>query len=114
MEMVDEPGIPFFSCLVGNSCSPSSGAGRTLIPLLQSPSMAILLCNAALHFKCEGCVQTGLLAALFNFTMHGSVFLKALCQPPEKEMPLLLGRVKRPTLYTWSHANQGTIEIPAE
>lgn len=71
--------------------------------------------DAALHFKCEGCVQTGLLAALFNFSMGLCVCQSSMPTPSERNATkLLLGRVKRPTLYTWSHANQGTIEIPAE
>lgn len=74
-----QPGIPFPSCLVGISCWAVSRAGRNLLWCLRSPSRALLLCILSVNDVCK----MGPLSALFNF----SVFVKALCQPPQKEMP---------------------------
>lgn len=80
--MVEEPGIPFPSCLVGISCSPISGAGRTLLHFLRSPWMETLLCILSVKDVCKrDCSQPYL---TFPWVC---VFVKALCQPPQKEMP---------------------------
>lgn len=104
---MDKPGTPFPSCLVGISCLSMSDAGRTS---LRSPLLAMLLCILSVKDVCKwDCSKPHL---TFPWVC---VCQSSMPNPSERnDTKLLLGRVERPTLYTWPHANQSTIEIPAE
>lgn len=76
-----QPGIPFARCLVGISCSPMSSEGRTLLLFLRSPSLASLLCILSVKDVCKWDCSGPYL------TFPWACVCKALCQPPQKEMP---------------------------